>query len=41
MENKKKIATITCVRCNKSFSGLTDKQAQRYMQIHKCKGDKK
>ncbi|KKN50443.1 hypothetical protein LCGC14_0632730 [marine sediment metagenome] len=39
MENKKKIAMVTCDNCHETFTGLTIKQAERYKQMHKCKGD--
>ncbi len=40
MEDKKKITTVTCEVCKEDFNGLTEKQAERYKQMHKCKGEK-
>ena len=40
MEDKRKIMTVTCIDCDETFSGLTEKQANRYMEMHKCKGEK-
>jgi hypothetical protein len=27
-----------CNKCKKEFEGLTELQANRYLQMHKCKG---
>jgi len=40
METKDKTATIECEVCEEEFTGLTEKQAERYKQMHNCKGKK-
>ena len=40
MEDKKEFTMVTCEVCEENFTGLTEKQAERYKQMHNCKGKK-
>lgn len=40
MEKKRKYHESSCEECKENFIGLTEKQAERYKQMHKCTGGK-